>query len=91
MTEAEKLILLMLADIHTHLRVKSEIDAAFVRDAIIEGQLWALCEKHRMVFEARAHKSDAEVNEVYEVLNMWWLLEPAYAKINAADKRPRHR
>jgi uncharacterized protein YfbU (UPF0304 family) len=87
LTEPEKLMLLMLADIHEHLGIEEgSVDGAFVRAAIADGQTWALSSKYRAQAYASEDKSRAEVDEVYDVLDMWSLLEEGYAALGAADR-----
>jgi uncharacterized protein YfbU (UPF0304 family) len=87
LTEPEKLMLVMLADIHEHLGVKDgSVDGAFVRAAIAGGQSWALSREYRGHAYASEDKSRAEVDEVYDVLDMWSFLEQGYAALDAADK-----
>jgi hypothetical protein len=48
LTEPEKLMLVMLADIHEHLGIKDRsVDGAFVRAAIAGGHSWALSSEYR--------------------------------------------
>ena len=86
-TEPEKLMLLMLADIHEHLGIEhGSIDGAFVRAAIADGQTWALSVKYRAQAFASEDKSRTEVDHVYDVLDMWSFLEQGYAALGAADR-----
>jgi uncharacterized protein YfbU (UPF0304 family) len=87
LTEPEKLMLVMLADIHEHLGIKdASVDGAFVRAAIAGGQSWALSSEYRGHAYASEDKSRAEVDEVYDVLDMWSFLEQGYAALGAADR-----
>ncbi len=87
LTEPEKLMLLMLADIHEHLSIEDgSVDGAFVRAAIADGQTWALSSQYRGQAYASEGKSRAEADEVYDVLDMWRFLEEGYAALSAADR-----
>jgi uncharacterized protein YfbU (UPF0304 family) len=87
LTEPEKLMLLMLADIHEHLGIEDgSVDGEFVRAAIADGQTWALSSKYRAQAYASEDKSRAEADEVYDILDMWRFLEEGYAALGAADQ-----
>ena len=39
--DSEKLVLMMLAEIHEHLKIKDGIDSVLVKEAIRTGNTWA--------------------------------------------------
>lgn len=85
LTPGEKLILLMLCDLHKHHKVKSETDPDFVRDAILEGHLWALGWEYTGIFGG--DDTDEEVvSEVGEIMTMWRVLEDSFNALAAADQ-----
>lgn len=87
LTEPEKLMLLMLADIHEHLGIDGgSVDSAFVRAAITDGQTWALSSRYSAQAYASEDKSSAEADEVYDILDMWSFLEEGYAALGVADQ-----
>ena len=82
LTQGEKLILLMLCDLHEHHKVKSETDPNFVRDAILDGHLWALGWEYTGIFSG--DDTDEEVvSEVGEIMTMWRVLEDSYNAMSA--------
>lgn len=89
LTEAEKLSLLMLADIHEALGIHTgnEIDSTFVREAIQSGNAWALSQRYGGYAYARHDHSKSEVDHVYEVLAMWRDLEESAAQLDAQERK----
>jgi uncharacterized protein len=84
-TDGEKLILGMLAEMHTHLKVKGELEPDFIMDAIYGGHYWGLAWKHSGLFHG--HEDDARnVSEVVNVLDMWSFIESSHAALSAKDK-----
>lgn len=75
---AERLILMMLADIHKHLKISGEIDAAFVIDHLGSDE-WAFGRKYQFLSEETT-PADV-VNEVYDILNMWRAIEPSFQSL----------
>ncbi len=79
MTNTEQLTLLMLAEIHEHLKIKdSEVspEPAFIKRAIVTGNVWAISKD----------RYPPEVSEVYDVLDMWRALEQGYRKLEKNDQ-----
>lgn len=85
LSDGEKLILIMLADLYEKLGVKGEIDPAFVRDAITSEQTWGLHWKyHGIPFDEK--KDPHEVKEVCDILQMWSVIEASYKDLSDDDK-----
>lgn len=85
MTDSEKLILIMLCDLHEHLKIDGSVDPALVREAIHSGNAWGLKWQYPGIFDAEEPTEDL-VNEVGEILSMWELLEASHEDLSAADK-----
>jgi len=84
-TDGEKLILGMLAELHTHMKIKSELEPDFIMNAIYGGHYWGLSWKYSGLFHG--NKDDARnVSEVVSVLDMWSFIESSYAALPAKDK-----
>jgi len=84
-TDGERLILGMVAEIHTHLKVKGELKPDFIMDAIYGGHYWGLAWKYSGLFHR--HEDGAKnVSEVVDVLDMWSFIESSYAALSAKDK-----
>jgi uncharacterized protein YfbU (UPF0304 family) len=84
-TNSEKLILLMLSEIHEHLKIKSDIDPAFVKEAIHTRNTWGFEWQYPSLFEGTGRDS-TEVTDVVNTLDTWWFIETSYGKLNDADK-----
>ena len=84
-SDGEKLILMMLSEIHEHLKIEDEGDSQFVRSAIISGNVWGVKWRFPRIF----HGSDPTpevVTEVVDILNMWSHIESSYQNFSPADK-----
>jgi uncharacterized protein YfbU (UPF0304 family) len=83
--DGEKLIVMMLCQLFKHLKVKSEIDPAFVEEVIYGGHYWALSWEYSGVFHSH---QDAEtvVTEVVDILDMWSFLERGFGALSKNDK-----
>lgn len=81
----EKLILKMQCEIYKHLKIKGEIDPAFVEEVLHSGHTWGLHWKYSGLFETG--ENPQIVKEVLDVLEMWSILEGSYAKLSAEEKQ----
>jgi uncharacterized protein len=86
LSEGEKLILIMLSEIHEKLRIDDGIDPQFVRDAIYGEYTWALAWKYPGLVGSSENKTPPAVREVLDVLEMWELLEYSNNRLQSADK-----
>jgi uncharacterized protein YfbU (UPF0304 family) len=86
LSQGEKLILFMLAEIYQKLGIKDGIDPKFVEEAITGGQTWGLEWKYTGVFDA-TETSESVRNEAMNLLDMWDTLEFSYAKLSEDDKK----
>lgn len=86
LSDGEKLILVMLADLYKHLDVKGDIDADFVSEAITSDHLWALPVEYSGTFSS-GEARDQTVDEVHRVLSMWSVIEASTAGLGAADRK----
>jgi uncharacterized protein YfbU (UPF0304 family) len=85
MTDAEKLILIMLSEIHERVKVEGGVDSKFVQEAIYGDHTWALYWKYPGIFYGGG-KTPVEVNEVVDVLDMWSFLERSYEGLSHDDR-----
>jgi hypothetical protein len=76
----------MLSDIHDHLKLKSDTDTAFLREAIYSGNLWGLDWKINGVFGLK-ETPQAVVSETVNFLSMWERLEQSRAALTDVDKK----
>jgi uncharacterized protein len=84
-TDGEKLILGVMAEIHAHLKVKGELDPDFIMNTIHGGHYWGLDWKYPGIFH-RHEDSGRNVSEVVDILDMWSFVESSYAALSAKDK-----
>ena len=89
LSDGEKLILLMLDDVYSHLKIdkwKSNIDPKFVTEAISGGHYWALAAKQPHLFHNRIQYPRL-VSEVQDVLTMWWFIEEGYKALSEEGRK----
>jgi uncharacterized protein len=84
-TAAEKVILFMLADLHEHLKVKSDLDPKFIKEAITGGNAWALTWQYGGAFNNQEPTDDL-IQEVCSILDMWTVLEASHNSLSGPDK-----
>src|ERR1700735_3175851 len=83
--DGEKLVVVMLCQLFKHLKVKSEIDPAFVEDVINGGHYWALDWEYPGIFH-RHEDAATVVSEVVDILDMWRFLERGFGALSKTDK-----
>ena|SRR5260221_10633672 len=88
LTNAEKLILIMLSEIYEKLGIGSdtEIDPKFVKSAIFSNNTWGLPWKYSGIPFDGSELTPTEVTEVVSYLDMWSFIEAAYKKLDARGK-----
>jgi len=83
--DGDKLSLLMLCDIHEHLKIKDGMNYEFIRSVIYGGHYWALDWKYTGVFHG--HIDDKKsVTEVVDALDMWFFIESGYSKLSKRER-----
>jgi uncharacterized protein YfbU (UPF0304 family) len=87
LSDGEKLILIMLADMYKHLKIKGgEFDPDFIVSTIVRDHLWGFSLAHPGIpFEHE--ETPREVKETLDVLDMWRMLELDYKGLPTADKK----
>ena len=85
LSNGEKLILMMLADIYKHLEIQGDIDPDFVTEVVTSGHTWALEWQYPGIFEA-TETPTAVVDETADILEMWDNLQYSYDHLSDADK-----
>jgi uncharacterized protein YfbU (UPF0304 family) len=86
LTNQEKLILMMLADIHEALKIKDGVDTTLLKRAIYTDNTWALESKMSHFLTGPRDPPPPAVKTVSDILEMWMLLEQAYERFGPADK-----
>jgi uncharacterized protein YfbU (UPF0304 family) len=85
LSDGEKLILVMLSEIHANLKIRNGIDPKLVLSAIDGGYHWGLKWAYPGIFHG-AGENEPAVTETCDVLDMWYLLEASYEKLSPAEK-----
>lgn len=75
-TQAEKLQILLLCDIHEALGIKNSYDPDFIKEAIESDNLWALEWEYQSL--STKEENPDEVKHVCDVLDMYGLLKFTY-------------
>ena len=86
---AEKLIIAMLANLFTHLKVNDGIDANLVMSALYGGHYWALNWQATGMPTHLFHNDEdkkEDVTFVVDVLDMWDFIETAHQKLAQKEK-----
>lgn len=86
LTDGEKLIVLMLCDMHKALNLNGTIDPDFVRSTLVSGDLRQL----KWQMDGLLHRredGDNTVQEVGDILSMWSAIERGYKRLSAAGKQ----
>ena len=85
LSNAEKLILVMLSDITEKLHIDHGIDPKLVKSAIHSGNAWGLDWKYPGLGESD-EPAPATAQEVTNLLEMWTYIEEAYKTLNSDEK-----
>ena len=83
-TKEQKLLAIMLAEIHEKLEIKNGIDADLVMDAIRTDNEWALDWKYGGNLWV-GDETPAHVRHVSDVLDMWLFIDQAYDRLGPDD------
>ena len=87
LSDGEKLILVMLSEIHDKLKIENGIDPIFVKSAIEQGHVWALQWRYRGIpFESRDDDTPDTALAVVDILAMWDILESSCKKLSPEEK-----
>ena len=86
LSDGEKLILIMLSEIYQRLEIKSDIDPAFVQDAIHTGNIWGLDWEYTGIFHGTDRDDPPALHEAVEIMDMWDNIEDAYEHLSDEDK-----
>ena len=85
LSDGEKLITIMLADVIKGLNIKTETNIDLVKNVIYGGHYWALGWEMPGLFHNHIDKY-SRVSFVVDVLDMWSFLEEAFEKLDDQDK-----
>ncbi len=83
--DSERLIVSMLCDIGTQLKIKNGLDPDLIASALYGGHYWALRWAYPGLFHAH-EDSGQTVSEVVDILDMWSFIESAHAALSKEEK-----
>lgn len=84
-SDGEKIIILMLAELSEKLQVNGEMEPDFLRSAIFNDKLWAIKWKYSGI--PFSDSEDPEVvKEVLDILDMWSSIERSYENLDSNAK-----
>jgi len=86
LTNPEKLILLMLSQLHEQVGVKGGVDTKLLTNAIYSDNTWALDWEMSGVLSNKSEPTPPEVTDVVNILDMWSFIEEAYENFDAASR-----
>lgn len=84
LTDGERLLAVMLADIMEHQKVESEIDPVFLKNQLASNSEWALGWKYDWLF--RSNEQDPVVIETADILSMFRALEAGVERLAEPEK-----
>jgi uncharacterized protein YfbU (UPF0304 family) len=88
LTNPEKLMLVMLAEIHDTVKVKDGIDTKLLKEAIYSNNTWALSwEMSGLLDGGQKEANPPEVDEVVDILDMWQFIEEAHEALGPKDRK----
>ncbi len=82
----QKLIITLLTDIHSALKIEDSVDPDFVQRMVMSDNGWALAWQYPGIYES-APETPARVKFVIDVLDMWDTIERHYADLDAAERQ----
>lgn len=85
LSDGEKIIISMLADIHKHLGINGGVDAKRLEASLFSDNLWSLKWDYSGLFGG-SEPSEETIKQTADILQMWEILETSYSSLGAADK-----
>jgi uncharacterized protein YfbU (UPF0304 family) len=86
LTNPEKLILVMLSEIHEALKIQNGVDTKLLKSAIYSDNTWALPWEMSGILRSEGNQPP-DVKEVLDILDMWTFLEEAYDRFGPQDRK----
>ena len=84
LTDGERLIAVMLAEVMEALKLNRELDPALLKSLVINNDGWALRRKYSGIFESEA-PSDEVVKETTDILWMFGIIESSIDRLTGDD------
>ncbi len=85
LSDGEKLILIMLCEIHEKLKIENGVDTKLVKEAIHGGNLWGMKWRFTGIFHD-SEPTEEVVHEATEIMDMWSTLERDYERLSPEEK-----
>src|SRR4051794_33439179 len=85
LTNPEKLILVMLADLHEQAGLKTT-NTKLLKEAIYSNNTWALSWEMSGIVNDNADPTPPAVSEVVDILDMWSFIEETTEKLDSHQK-----
>lgn len=86
LTNPEKLILIMLSEIHEKLGIQNGVSTKLLTSAIYSNQTWGLSWEMPGIVGGSSEPTPPDVKAVSDVLDMWSFMEEAYEAFDAPTK-----
>jgi uncharacterized protein YfbU (UPF0304 family) len=86
LSDGEKLVILMLADMYKAQKLQGDFDPDFITSTIHNNHLWGFNWAYSGIPFERETDTPPEVKQTGDILDMWFFIEEAYAKLSDADK-----
>lgn len=83
LSDGERLITVMLADLMTALNVNGEVDPALIKTLVCGGDDWAIARKYQGLFPAES-PDDTVISETTNILWMWGIVEHGLSLLDGA-------
>ena len=84
LSDAERLMLALLCEIHEASDAKGGVNSSLVKKALCSGNEWAITAEVQLPWKGDA-SNPPYVSHVLDVLDMWLFLEDTYASLTAED------
>lgn len=84
MSNSERLITVMLAEIMEALNLNKELDPALIKTLVYNNDEWALSRKYPGIYESEAPSKEV-VTETGDILWMWTIIESSIAKLTGDE------
>jgi len=86
LSDGEKLIILMLADIYKAQKIKGDFDPKFIESTIHNDQLWGFNWQYTGI-PFGPYQTPQSVKDVGNILDMWMMIEEGHKKLTPSDKK----
>lgn len=86
LSDGERLLVVMLAEVMEELKLNREIDPKLVKRLAINHDDWAIASHYHGIFDSQA-PSDADVKETHDILSMWSFIEYSIIGLEGAEAK----